>query len=181
MTRRKTLVKCSAIFIIAILSGCATLNQSLVRYDSEPEHKAFAVDSNGVYGLAWGQSDSEAAINLALKNCAAYGGVNCKISRLNSLSAQGGGQVRDESSFSGARVSCASIGKAEAYQLLISGHTYLDRDGDGHPCEWSASSYYSTPSISAPSINTPSSGNCHYVGGYTRKNGTHVSGYMRCR
>ena len=69
---------------------------------------------------------------------------------------------------------CAELSKAEAYTHLSAGHTYLDRDNDGHPCEWNKKkpSYTSTPSNSS---------NCHYVSGYYRKSGTYVKGHTRCR
>lgn len=71
---------------------------------------------------------------------------------------------------------CATISHSLAVSLFQAGHTYLDRDHDGEPCEatditWE---YLNTPS--PPS--TPSTGMC-WVNGYTRKNGTHVSGYWR--
>ena len=63
---------------------------------------------------------------------------------------------------------CSDLSESTAYYLLAQGHDYLDRDGDGHPCEWN---------------NTPAStrSNCHWVSGYTRSNGTYVHGYRRCR
>jgi hypothetical protein len=70
--------------------------------------------------------------------------------------------------------SCSGLAEAEAYALLSAGHTYLDADGDGHPCEWGPRKPLVT---SAPTR----SSNCHYVSGYRRKNGSYVSGHTRCR
>lgn len=73
--------------------------------------------------------------------------------------------------------SCSTITHAYALQLYNQGHTYLDRDHDGKPCEATdisvevAATKPTTPS-------SPSTGMC-YVKGYTRKNGTYVSGYWR--
>lgn len=72
---------------------------------------------------------------------------------------------------------CSTITHAYAVQLYNQGHTYLDRDHDGKPCEATdisvevASTTPTTPS-------SPSTGMC-YVKGYTRKNGTYVNGYWR--
>jgi len=64
---------------------------------------------------------------------------------------------------------CSDLSETEAYSLLHMGHTYLDRDGDGNPCEWGRK------------IKSSYSSNCSYVRGYYRKNGTYVRGYTRCR
>jgi len=69
---------------------------------------------------------------------------------------------------------CAELTKTQAYSLLRKGHTYLDRDSDGHPCEWGkkrSTSYYKSSYKS----------NCHYVRGYYRRSGTYVRGHTRCR
>lgn len=69
------------------------------------------------------------------------------------------------------------MSKEYAYYLYSIGHTYLDRDHDGRPCEANdllneiANPYVAPP---APS----NSGQC-YVRGYRRSNGTYVSGYWR--
>ncbi len=68
---------------------------------------------------------------------------------------------------------CSELNKSNAYSLLKSGHSCLDRDGDGHPCEWGKKKIKTY----APSYKS----NCHYVGGYYRKGGTYVRGHMRCR
>ena len=71
-------------------------------------------------------------------------------------------------SVQGREYTCSELSRSEAYSLLSSGHTYLDRDGDGHPCEWGK-------------VEGTYRSNCHYVNGYYRKSGTYVSGYTRCR
>lgn len=78
---------------------------------------------------------------------------------------------------------CLGLSKYEAYSLMIAGHTYLDRDGDGHPCEWGqvkpSSSSSSSFSLSSP--DRSKSSNCYIVREYRRKNGTYVSAHTRCR
>lgn len=32
--------------------------------------------------------------------------------------------------------SCSELTESQAYRFLAQGHRYLDRDQDGHPCEW---------------------------------------------
>ncbi|WP_299775932.1 excalibur calcium-binding domain-containing protein [uncultured Pseudoteredinibacter sp.] len=77
---------------------------------------------------------------------------------------------------------CQNLTASEANNLYLAGHTYLDADSDGIPCEWESSKYSSGETYSTKAYSPPSySGNCHYVSGYTRKNGTYVSGYTRCR
>ena len=75
------------------------------------------------------------------------------------------------------RYTCDDLSKSDAYILLAKGHDYLDRDGDGHPCEWDKKSYKKTKYKSRNS----SSSNCHWVKAHRRKNGTYVSGYRRCK
>lgn len=71
---------------------------------------------------------------------------------------------------------CSSISKQTALLLNAQGHTYLDRDHDGSPCEANdITNEIATPYI-APT--PPASGRC-YVSGYYRKNGTYVKGYYR--
>ena len=71
---------------------------------------------------------------------------------------------------------CSSISKQTALLLYAQGHTYLDRDHDGQPCEANdIANEIASPYI-APT--PPSAGRC-YVNGYYRKNGTYVSGYYR--
>lgn len=74
---------------------------------------------------------------------------------------------------------CATLTKQLALVLYSQGHTYLDRDHDGRPCEANDIAN----EIAAPYVppSNPSGGLC-YVHGYYRKNGTYVKGYYRsCR
>jgi LysM repeat protein len=81
-------------------------------------------------------------------------------------------QRESSSSTYSVRYTCSEISRTTAYSLLASGHSYLDRDGDGHPCEWGKSQSRKTYTTNS---------NCHYVRGYRRKNGTYVRGHRRCR
>lgn len=74
-------------------------------------------------------------------------------------------------SYSGKHYHCSDLTSAQAQALLAQGHNYLDLDGDGEACEPDARRDYATRS----------SGNCHWVKGYTRKDGTKVRGHQRCR
>jgi hypothetical protein len=85
------------------------------------------------------------------------------------------------------RYRCSSLTSAEAYALYLQGHTYLDRDHDGKPCEANdftvENTIYSVPITStttttSPSTSTSTSGQC-YVNGYYRSDGTYVEGYYR--
>lgn len=71
---------------------------------------------------------------------------------------------------SGIHYRCADLTAEQAQRLLAQGHRYLDLDGDGDACEPDSRRDYS-----------PRSSNCHWVNGYTRKNGTRVRGHQRCR
>ncbi|QJD99548.1 DUF4214 domain-containing protein [Massilia forsythiae] len=71
---------------------------------------------------------------------------------------------------------CSTLSPANAILLYLQGHTYLDRDHDGKPCE--ASDVNLEKTIYTPPSTSPSSGMC-WVNGYTRKDGTRVSGYYR--
>lgn len=71
---------------------------------------------------------------------------------------------------------CADLTASQADQLYAAGHTYLDADGDGDACEPDARRDY-TPRATTSS----SGGNCHWVDGYTRKNGSYVKGHRRCK
>jgi len=76
------------------------------------------------------------------------------------------------------RYKCSAITHEMAVLLYLQGHTYLDRDHDGKPCE-AADTALETPVYTPPTTPSyPSNGMC-WVNGYTRKNGTHVSGYWR--
>jgi hypothetical protein len=74
---------------------------------------------------------------------------------------------------------CSAITHETAILLYLQGHTYLDRDHDGKPCE-STDITLEAPVYVPPTTppSTPSTGMC-WVNGYTRKNGTHVNGYWR--
>ena len=72
---------------------------------------------------------------------------------------------------------CDQLSQSDAYILLKAGHHYLDKDGDGHPCEWDKKYYKKIKNKSKIS----SSRNCHWVKGYRRKNGTYVRGHKRCK
>jgi hypothetical protein len=71
---------------------------------------------------------------------------------------------------------CATISKNQALLLYAQGHTYLDRDHDGNPCEANDIAN----ELAFPYV-APSTGLSHqcYVNGYYRKNGTYVHGYYR--
>jgi hypothetical protein len=71
---------------------------------------------------------------------------------------------------------CSAISHELAVLLYMQGHTYLDRDHDGKPCETTDINVEKT--IYVPPTTTPSTGMC-WVNGYTRSNGTHVNGYWR--
>lgn len=73
--------------------------------------------------------------------------------------------------YSGKHYRCADLTSTQAQALLAQGHSYLDLDGDGDACEPDARRDYSPRS----------SGSCHWVKGYTRKDGTKVRGHQRCR
>ena len=71
---------------------------------------------------------------------------------------------------------CSELSVSEANALYLAGHSYLDRDNDGLPCEPYPNRYV------RPATPTRSYGsNCHYVNGYTRSNGSYVRGHTRCR
>ena len=72
---------------------------------------------------------------------------------------------------------CSSITRETAMLMYLQGHTYLDRDKDGKPCEANDITL-EKPAYTPPVITPPSSGRC-WVNGYRRKNGTYVSGYYR--
>ncbi|MHA4869734.1 DUF4214 domain-containing protein [Duganella sp. PWIR1] len=68
---------------------------------------------------------------------------------------------------------CSLLSKSQAEALYLSGHTYLDRDRDGKPCE-ANDIVLETPIVIPPVVVKQ----C-WVNGYTRKNGTYVKGYWR--
>lgn len=72
---------------------------------------------------------------------------------------------------------CASLSASNAAYLYSIGHTYLDRDHDGHPCEANDLLNEIANPYVAP-VAPSNAGQC-YVRGYRRRNGTYVSGYWR--
>lgn len=68
----------------------------------------------------------------------------------------------------------------EARAALEAGNTRLDADGDGQPCE-NGVGRMANRRAPAASRGRSSGTNCHWVSGYTRKNGTRVRGHRRCR
>lgn len=67
---------------------------------------------------------------------------------------------------------CSQLTPYLAQALFLSGHTYLDRDRDGKPCE------ANDIKIETPVTPVPTVKRC-WVNAYTRKNGTYVRGYWR--
>jgi len=167
--------------VLVFLQGCVTTAQLQNQYPSKPTNKAFAMASDGRSGMSWGKASIDDAINTALQFCRQSGALGCRITKINSQIAK----LKPNNYFSDTTIEnfghsrlfrCDDISKSRAYSLLLQGHFYLDRDGDGHPCEWEKTTYRRSY---APSY-TPSS-NCHWVKGYRRKDGTYVSGHRRCR
>jgi hypothetical protein len=72
---------------------------------------------------------------------------------------------------------CSTISHEYAVLLYLQGHSYLDRDHDGKPCESTDITIENTKYT--PPVSPPANSGMCYVNGYTRKNGTHVSGYWR--
>jgi hypothetical protein len=69
---------------------------------------------------------------------------------------------------------CSAISHEFAVLLYLQGHTYLDRDHDGKPCEATDITVEKSTIYVPPS----NSGMC-WVNGYYRKSGTYVNGYWR--
>lgn len=173
-------------FLITVfLIGCATPVAKVKDYDIAIHNKALAVSINGVIGAAWGQTSIQLAIVDAINACSQQGGIECKIININGIAAttypgyKSDDRVIDVAQRTMSLVtsegitvqySCADLTKSFAFALLSQGHSYLDKDGDGIPCEYAQKTYKPQPS-----------GNCYWVSGYTRKNGTNVRGHMRCR
>lgn len=76
------------------------------------------------------------------------------------------------------RFRCSDISRSTAKTLLDMGHGYLDRDNDGDPCE---PHNFPEQKPYTPAVSASSASNCHWVRGYTRKNGTRVRGHTRCK
>lgn len=75
---------------------------------------------------------------------------------------------------------CSAMTHDTAVLLFLQGHTYLDRDHDGKPCEATdiAIETQTIPTTPPAVPLPPSTGQC-YVNGYYRQNGTYVRGYWR--
>lgn len=71
---------------------------------------------------------------------------------------------------------CSTISHNFAVLLYLQGHTYLDRDHDGKPCE--ATDITVETRVTTPPAPTNPGGMC-WVNGYYRSNGTYVHGYWR--
>ena len=174
-----------SVLMASLLFGCATPVANVKDYDIAIHNKAFAVSINGVIGVAWGQTSVHIAIDNAINACAQQGGVECKVININGIVATTNPAYKSDSRVIDIsqrtmnlitregvilQYKCADLTKSFASSLLSQGHSYLDKDGDGIPCEYAKKRY--VPQLS---------GNCHWVSGYTRKNGTYVKGYKRCR
>lgn len=167
------------IILIVLLQGCITTAQLTEQFPTKPINKAFAIGSDGKSGAAWGQSSVNKAINLALHYCRSTGSIGCRVVRINSVMVQN--RPLDYFKTKGVKnyghsqlFRCDELTKSQAYTFLLQGHFYLDRDGDGHPCEWEKTTYHHTAPVYYKS-------NCHWVKGYHRSNGTYVKGHQRCR
>ncbi|NHZ36720.1 PKD domain-containing protein [Massilia rubra] len=118
----------------------------------------FLADATGIYEVTLSVSDGKAAS--ATKDTITI------IAKLaNTITVADNGTYR-----------CGSITKQRALALYAEGHTYLDRDNDGKPCEANDIANEITSPYVAP---IPSSSGQCYVSGYYRKNGTYVKGYYR--
>ncbi|MGS0675122.1 DUF4189 domain-containing protein [Shewanella sp. 125m-1] len=171
--------------LTSLLSGCVTPTTNIKDYDIAVLNKAFAVSTNGVLGAAWGQLSTHVAIDLAIKACNEQGGTECKVIDINGRDANSFLTYKSDNRVIDAaqriipsvtdkgiaiQYRCSDLTRSFAFKLLSHGHSYLDKDGDGIPCEFGLNSY-----------NIKSRNNCHWVNGYTRKNGSYVKGHMRCR
>ena len=188
-----TIKLCCYLIVPFCVFGCGVTPQQLRnQYQMKPMNKALASGKdkfgNEILGASWGFGTDSQAKERALIEC--YNrGVDCKIIDINDSPyiSNINGTYESNSNFFPKNYSkskeqsshlieytCSELSKSEAYSLLSQGHTYLDKDGDGHPCEWGQRKIY-TPSRSY------NSGNCYWVKGYYRRNGTYVKGHKRCR
>ena len=97
---------------------------------------------------------------------------------------------------------CAKISKDDADRYYKEGHLYLDADDNKIPCDEVIAKQtpsqpkqaapvappvvVTPPSVKAPDVsikvkNKRKGGKCRTVKGYTKKNGTKVNGYTRCK
>ena len=184
---------CYIVVPMFVLFGCGVTSQQLKnQYKMKPLNKALAsgkdLYGNEILGASWGFSTYNQAKKRALVECQKRG-IDCKIINVNGSpystsistthnnnSGVASKEYNSQSQHSSHRIeyTCSEISESQAYSLLRQGHTYLDKDGDGQPCEWGQQKTYNP----SRSYNT---GNCHWVNGYHRRNGTYVKGYMRCR
>lgn len=118
----------------------------------------FVADAAGVYEVALTVNDGKVSSNFADK-------INIIALSANAVVIQDSGIYR-----------CATLSKERAALLYAQGHTYLDRDHDGRPCEDNDIANETASPYVAPT--NPSSGMC-WVNGYYRKSGTYVKGYFR--
>ena len=129
-----------------------------------PKHMLPAKQENGESALATSvvlpQEETTSPIQTTSPNAAATS---------NSTNTLGSGKSNTHLT----KYTCSELTSKSAYSLLASGHSYLDRDGDGHPCEWGKTR--TTKKYSGGGKK------CHTVRGYRRKNGTYVRGHTRCR
>jgi len=73
------------------------------------------------------------------------------------------------------RYSCFKISLQQARALYAQGHTYLDRDGDGRPCEWPDKA----KELEDESASKPAS-KCTTSKAYTKADGTKVPARTQC-
>lgn len=168
------------ILFTLFLNGCVSTEKLERQYPSKPMNKAFALANDGRSGMSWGQGSPAAAIDTALQACRKNGAKGCRIVKLNGFVADSKPIdyfTTGDQNYGHSRVfRCNELTKSEAYSMLMQGHFYLDRDGDGHPCEWEKTTYRI---VSSPTYQPKM--RCHWVKGYRRKDGTYVSGHRRCR
>ena len=176
---RKIILLCST-----ILAGCSSLSQTEVveLYEAGHNDRALAIAKDGAVGASWRAQSIQEAMNEALRICRKSLGVGCKIVSVNGAKHTVSYNPQTDKLVSLSNKSkllnkyiCADLSQSLAYQLLYQGHSYLDRDSDGHPCEWGRTRRNQV--FSKPAVR---SSNCHWVKGHMRS-GKWVSGYRRCR
>jgi len=95
--------------------------------------------------------------------------------------------VLASASYCSKRKTCTEVNSCEEamYLFLECGHKELDENKNGLACErtvckggWTKKS--NAKELSNASTSSPKS-NCHWVNGYTKKDGTRVRGHQRCR
>lgn len=189
------------------VSGCTTPTANVSDYDLASYNKAFAVSTDGVIGASWGWPTVNDAIENAIESCATKGGSECKVININSRNAfslyssdsrvieleKRTGLIKNSGGVE-LHYQCSDITQSFAQTLFSQGHTYLDKNNNGYPCEWANARPMPTQKIYTPTPTatskiykptkktyTPkSTGRCHSVRGHMRK-GRYVRGYTRCR